>query len=291
MEPTPHSQSFPLSLGRFRLTLPLRAGRTGQEHVLQGVTIIEHPLNDTDEGPGGRLQGLEAWTRGSGEVLEERELGPALRGVRLREDPDAPWWSTWRALLDAGHLALALEAEVHEGQAPDPLDALVRVAGAYRPPGDGRPGAPPPDGFHLEHGIVALPPGKAERLTVRLALPDGAELSVTMTTPAEVESETALERWPKIKKQLGDAGVKVETTRARPRTAGGMDGEELVVNTWQGNQLRHSFSWSCRGEGHDGARPRTLVQMESQEDGAEDGLALWDRLLDSLEPAEPGGAP
>lgn len=264
-------------LGRLALELPGGAVRVTQEYAVEGVALAETLLDRGGPGPDQIWQQLKA---GGATPVEELRLGPGLRGARL-QDPGAPGWSTWRALQEAGPVALWLEVETHEDQGEQPPAGLRELAGAYRAPA-GTGG----DGFHLEHGAVGLPFRTSEQAHARFALP-GGELCVTTEAPADVEGETVLERWPDVRQQLSEAGVKVETERAGPRAAGDAHGEELVLRSWQAGELRTTFAWCCA----DGALPRTVIQLETGQARPREDLAAWDRVLDSLALAGTGGAP
>jgi len=260
--------------------LPEGTARVCQEYSIESVQLFERQKDET----GGPWAALPPGV----EVVEERELASGIRGQR-RADPDDPQWSTWTAALDTGDLWLVLEVEAHQDELEETLDVIRKLAAAYVL-SEEEDGPVEGDVFHLEHGAVALAPaGTAERMYARFTLPCGGELSITTEVPAEQETETALQRWPEIKQQLAAAGVKAEAARARPRTVGGMAGEELVFSSWQRGLLRTSYFWSFGGDVGDGARPRAVVQMESPQD-QQDGLAAWDRLLDAVELGEPGGS-
>ena len=58
----------------------------------------------------------------------------------------------------------------------------------------------------------------------------------------------------------------------------------MVLRDVEGKSLY--FAWNFAGVRSSGSHPRVTLKMETRDDQFDEKLALWDRVVDSLSPAQ-----
>jgi hypothetical protein len=290
-------------MGRFRLAVPPVLERVEEAYVVRNVrfTVQRWPQE-----PGAvyerlwqeRMEKIRATQnvnrRTFAEILEEGELVPGVRVVVYQNPSRAEGNLSADALLHVDDRAIWLSTT--RRQTPEELNALFRsILSSIRnvelqPELKREPGQ-----FFLRTHALQLPPDPDagyESMTARFRgeLREGDRVGETIRLSVEIERVdnpdplTRLQRHRQMGLFARVMGVRQRTIRAGTRVVAGMAGDELIVRMREEDGETLSFEWEFNGEAGSVVKPATLILMTGAPREQRALTALWDAILDSIEP-------
>lgn len=306
----------PFYVGRFLMQLPSGTAVRGQEARVHDMEVEEfrwpadssgHRVPDAfDEVWNARVAEVRADStkrpRSAPDALRRvQQVSPSIR-MMLRHDDSFGVQTGYaagyaEALVDARDAGVWVRVNYEMGTDPAEAETLLsrivpQVARAYTtyPPQVTRDIAEP--AFHLLHGAVRLPYEYHEQVTTWLELPrHDAAVTITMVTSVG-DGESAIEdaRYRQATARLHFGDLELDILRARRRNVAQLPGEETVELAREpGSLARLAFVWEFRGVAGDPMRPHMRLEMETTDEAREAKVALWDRLLDSMQPLPQDG--
>ncbi|HPL67263.1 MAG TPA: T6SS immunity protein Tli4 family protein [Smithellaceae bacterium] len=142
------------------------------------------------------------------------------------------------------------------------------------------------DAFCLNHGRIELPYLEHERTYARFAGPMGMKLEIDMNETHQVEEVGLLDSFTASLAMNFAPGVDVDKIRARKRTIGELQGEELLTRMTANRGPKLYFGWKYLGKEDSGENPEIDITVEDCPDSnLDEKIRLWDRALDSFRPA------
>jgi hypothetical protein len=290
-------------MGRFRLAMPPVLERVEEAYVVRNVrfTVQRWPQE-----PGAvyerlwqeRMEKIRAiWDpdfRLGAEILEEGELVPGVRVV-VYQPPDAPeGYLTAVSLVQVDDRGMWLST--NRKRSPEELKALFRSVLSSMRDVEQRPELKrEPGQFFLRTHALQLPPisdAGYESTTARFRgelrerdrVGEGIRLSVEFRRTDNPDPLTRLQRHRQTGLFARVMGVRQRTVRAGTREVAGMPGDELIVRMREEDGETLSFEWEFNGEAGSVVKPATLILMTGSPREQRALTALWDAILDSIEP-------
>src|SRR3954471_1101343 len=276
-------------VGRFCLRLPSTMKRASDEEKVQGVKLEEVAWDKSAKDPWEhewleRLRKIEALkadrempSLADGEIVEQKMIKPGVLKAVLFCPGPARARTALGAIYNAGHGGLWLQILVGEKRKDEAAARIAEISAAYRPaePGAVRPKA----AFHLPHGAIAAPFKLSEEATTRFAGgPLDLELTVSLETIFEPPNRTGL--MAKFMSALENsgataAGAGARPIRNKPRKVTGLEGEEIILHTSQGDDGGLFFQWRTPGEQDSGKHPEMNVVMRGSDAKKDETIAFW----------------
>jgi hypothetical protein len=221
-----------------------------------------------------------------GTILEKRAFKPGVLEGAVYQQYNNELAITVGALLGAGPSAIWIEGGGDRKFTEEIASSVKEVGLAYRLRRKDEPWpAPGKDWFYLGQGAVALSFKEQEKAEAGFeGHPLEVKFQVATRTTAEPKKKGLMQRFSEALMAAGPAFAGAGSpVKHRARTAGGLDGEEMIMRDSDAKRLY--YMWDFPGEPDSGARPRITLQMETRDERFEEKTALWDRLVDSLRPA------
>jgi hypothetical protein len=290
-------------MGRFWLAVPPVLALSGESFVVHNVGI---EVEDWPQEPGTvyerlwqeRMQEIRATRnvdrRTFAEILEEGELVPGVRVVVYQNPSRAEGNLSADALLHVDDRAIWLSTT--QRKTPEELKALFRSILSSMRNVELQPGLKrEPGQFFLRTHALQLPPDPDagfEAVTIHFggSLREGGrvgekiELSIEIRRTGNPSPETRLDRHRGTMAWLQRLGMRQRTIRAGTRVVAGMAGDELIVRMREEDGELLSFEWEFNGEAGSVVKPKTLILMTGSPREQRALTALWDAILDSIEP-------
>lgn len=142
------------------------------------------------------------------------------------------------------------------------------------------------DSFCLNHGRIELPYLEHEKTYARFAGPMGMKLEIDMNETHQVEEVGLLDIFTASLAMNFAPGVDVDKIRARKRTIGDLQGEELLTRMTANRGPKLYFGWKYLGKEDSGENPEIDITVEDCPDSnLDEKMQIWDRALDSFRPA------
>jgi hypothetical protein len=142
------------------------------------------------------------------------------------------------------------------------------------------------DSFCLNHGRIELPYLEQEEIYARFAGPMGMKLEIDMNETYEVEEVGLLDSFTASLAMNFAPGVDVDKIRARKRTIGELQGEELLIRMTANRGPKLYFGWKYLGKEDSGEYPEIDITVEDCPDSnLDEKMQIWDRALDAFRPA------
>jgi hypothetical protein len=295
-------------IGRFQIGVPTTLEPVYEAYALRDAGIDVHPWPqeagaDYERLWRERMEKIRATEnvdrRTFAEILEQGELVPGVRVVVYRHPSRAEGTLNAEALLQRDGRAVWLSASMwrdSQDRLPEELKALFRSLVDSLRNVEQRPELKREPGqfFVRTHALQVPPVSDAgyERAEVRFvgALRNGArvgeaiDLTFNFSLTGRPAPETRLERHRKSRSWLLQLGMRQRTLRAGTRLVAGMPGDELIVRMREEDGETLSFEWEFNGEAGSAVRPRTIILMSGSPREQRALTALWDAILDSIEP-------
>ena len=142
------------------------------------------------------------------------------------------------------------------------------------------------DSFCLTHGRIEFPYLEQEEIYARFAGPMGMKLEIDMNETHQVEEVGLLDIFTASLAMNFAPGVDVDKIRARKRTIGDLQGEELLTRMTANRGPKLYFGWKYLGKEDSGENPEIDITVEDCPDSnLDEKMQIWDRALDSFRPA------
>jgi len=272
------SPSRLVCMGRYSFALPAEGRPIGRTQWMNHARIDARAATPADT-----LDGIAA-------AIEKREregdpylpvtgatqerIAPDTIVVTVRKHPDHARVSAARL---AGGSAFEAVHELGEEKWPLARQTVLAIVRAIAP--DAGP-ARHSTGFCIDRGIVDLPFEWQEAVAAGFEFGSGRRLFVDIQTNGKNVPAPLLRDASAIQRRMRATGLRTQTLRARARTLGGIDGEELVIVSEERQDAL--LQWLAVGKPISGEHPSIRMRVEGRY--AERGklLAGWDALLDSL---------
>jgi hypothetical protein len=166
------------------------------------------------------------------------------------------------------------------------LEDIVAVSGAYRGPDEDK-GIGSESRFYLDHGSINLPYLEQERVYARFeGHPLGLKFSIEMEPTHKVKKVGLLERLSALFLSGFASGVDIDKLRTGKRVVAGLRAEEVLLRATDETGPQLSFTWHYLGQEDSGDHPEIILDMESKDGQAQEKMAVWDRILNSMKPVK-----
>jgi hypothetical protein len=287
-------------VGRFVVDIPAAMSFAGG-YYLQGRTINEVVWPNDEDALSGWQKHLDeiGWLEPpqgmTGALIEERDIpgiGIWCKAAFYFNEPLDPDYGAMDLLLNKSTIGLWIKARDKKISAKETVyEISTDIARAYRAPRQrfGRAKVlNDRDAFYLRYGAVDLPFEYEESVDIvfrKHALDDALKIWI-MTRVVHKENKIGLlERAANSLMTRLASDLKIEKLRSGTRTVAGMQGEELIERFTDDARKTLSFTWIHLGKKDSAHCPHVIIDMEANDGGLEEKLALWDAVLDSVRPA------
>lgn len=226
------------------------------------------------------------------------DIGDFSRGVFYYGDVWMPDTGYWDIFMKKGSIGLWVKTkgdyENNDTANKNKMaEIALHIANAYRAPTQRFGHSTVIKGiksFYLQYGAIDLPFNYDESLKVYFKghpLDEFLEFVIETKVVDEVVNTGLTERLSAIESSKLVPGLKMKKIRGRKRIAAGLGGEEIVILgiDKETNESQYAFVWEYHGEKVSAYRPWVKISMNSGDSNEEEKLALWDAVLDSMQPA------
>ena len=216
-------------------------------------------------------------------IIEEKHLkgiGNWAKAVEYYGDQYAPNCVYWKILVDYGNVGIFLTLDGEDNNLS--IRNFTNILTHYQYGLDNLT----KDSFCLNHGRIELPYLEHERTYARFAGPMGMKLGIHMNETHQVEEVGLLDIFTASLAMNFAPGVDVDKIRARKRTIGDLQGEELLTRMTANRGPKLYFGWKYLGKEDSGENPEIDITVEDCPDSnLDEKMQIWDRALDSFRPA------
>ena len=216
-------------------------------------------------------------------IIEEKHLkgiGNWAKAVEYYGDQYAPNCVYWKILVDYGNVGIFLTLDGEDNNLS--IRNFTNILTHYQYGFDNLT----KDSFCLNHGRIELPYLEHERTYARFAGPMGMKLEIDMNETHQVEEVGLLDIFTASLAMNFAPGVDVDKIRARKRTIGDLQGEELLTRMTANRGPKLYFGWKYLGKEDSGENPEIDITVEDCPDSnLDEKMQIWDRALDSFRPA------
>lgn len=279
-------------LGRFAVSLPQECQLQSHAYKINQVYVEEFRWPRAENAYTvlwqNRLGEIGDADSGNGNIVEQGELRPGvqavvyhplangelLRGETLRRHGDnGVWYKLELAASDTSPKAIK--------------ERLATISDAYTPLNE--PVTPAGDWFYTRHGAVQLPYHGWEHVSLCWrghAL--GLRVKALVLTAQETTANELVARFNAFTNDPAFAAMRsqIQKLRAGERKVAGLAGEEVAfVNLQQGSRLGLVCEWQYGGQRDSGKQPQFSLSLDTPAGQVEEKLALWDKILETCEPA------
>jgi len=232
--------------------------------------------------------------RGSDKVILRIQDFPCERkwakGVFYHKKGDAADEATWTVLLDEGVVGVLIKGRSvlieKENKSHLMSNNIENLCNSYHKTDS--VSIPNDNGFHLQHGIIALPYSWQE---ASHACFENHSSNFVLTIDMEMDSRHYRETMGLIEKTKGMlATAALQTTgsmskiRLDKREVAGMKGEESILRITEHGEKTLLFNWEFNGKEDLGEYPTTHIEMEAPDGNLDEKIKIWDAVLDSMKP-------
>lgn len=294
-------------IGRFSVDIPedLEVSSGG---TFRYLTITENPWPDGMDRAQARemewnqfLEKLAKKTLPDGKdsvIVKTRdfpELGEGAKGIFYHNSYVFPGFAIWQVMMDSGRYAVWFESSSttvdYEQETNAMANNIVEVGRAYREIADDRARKHLRESwFHLERNAIQLPFSDQESCGIGAKNADrSVELSIKMKSDINRgnSTESPIPTRKTVREFIKGAavmGVRVSAVRYGERKVAGMTGGELIYRAREDGEKSIHFTWEYNGVYDTGEYPAIKIEMEGSDGRWKENIALWDAILDSMQP-------
>ncbi len=209
-------------------------------------------------------------------IIEEKHLkgiGNWAKAVEYYGDQYAPNCVYWKILVDYGNVGIFLTLDGEDNNLS--IRNFTNILTHYQYGLDNLT----KDSFCLNHGRIELPIWSMKEPTPVFAGPMGMKLEIDMNETHQVEEVGLLDSFTASLAMNFAPGVDVDKIRARKRTIGELQGEELLTRMTANRGPKLYFGWKYLGKEDSGENPeidiitvegaRTVIWMKRCRSGTE----------------------
>jgi hypothetical protein len=230
-------------------------------------------------------------------ILKNRdfpELGDGAKGIFYYYRDLSSRTAKWKVMMDSGRYAVWLESSSttvdFEQKTNAMADHIAQTGQAYREIADDRARAHLRDGwFHLERNAIHLPYFFHESAGAGAT---NADRSVELSIELESDKRRHYSESPiptrktvrEFKDLMSGMDVRISIVRYGEREVAGMRGGEFIFRGWEDGEESIHFIWEYNGVYDTGEYPAIKIKMEGSDGRWKEKIALWDAILDSMQP-------